>query len=170
MYIRKLRWILRTVGVGFCLTALFVVLYCCFSSCDVSPTTASSNTVSSNGSKNPAAGAARPLPSLKQFEAFWLRPLRRPLVDPPPAKPAEEQAMAPKRPPPNVRLLGIAVESGHSLAMFATPQGTVELKGIGDTLGETPNGPQVASIEDQKVVLRYLGETITVALENEKAR
>lgn len=94
---------------------------------------------------------------------LWSKALRRPLVDKPIATTQEAKKAVPSA-PPNVVLVGTMVEAGHSKAMFATTNGVLELRGIGETVGGAPGGPEVVEIESNRVVLRHRGELMTVRL------
>jgi hypothetical protein len=106
----------------------------------------------------------------KQFEAVCQKSLRHPLFDPPPKTAVVQTVAIEKKPLPNVKLVGVAVESDHSLAMFVTARGSFEIKAVGDILGDNANDPQIVSIESQQVTLKYQGDTYRVVLEGEKGR
>jgi type II secretory pathway component PulC len=110
------------------------------------------------------------MPTLAQFEPLCRRPLRRPLYDPPPkAKPAPV-VVAQKPPPLNVRLVGTALEPDHSMAMLLTSRGTIEMKAVGDKLDDTPDSAELTSIEQDRVTLRYHGQTVRLEVENKDGR
>ena len=163
----RLKTSLRIAGVGLSAAAALTVLTCLFWPMDVAAPTEESN---ARQEKSPARQSAPLRPTLKQLEAVWEKPLRRPLVDPQLPTTTTANVITPQQALPNVRLLGIALESGHSFAIFAMPQGVIELRRVGETLGEAAGGPQIASIDAQQVVIRFQGRQITVPLEDNKER
>jgi hypothetical protein len=165
MHMPRLKTNLRVAGVGLSTAAVLTAFTCLFWTVDVVSPTEESITRAEN---NAVRHVVSPHLTIKQFEPLWQKPLRRPLVDPPKPQTVISAANTVAQQPqslPNVRLLGIALEAGHSMAFFAMPQGVIELRGIGETLGDSPGGPQVASIEDQKVVIRFQGRQINMPLE-----
>jgi type II secretory pathway component PulC len=168
MQIHKLKSGLQITGLGLGLSAVLILSWCLLWPCKLSVgMAASSFSHEDNKSINKLQN---PKLSLKQFEPFWQKQIRRPLYDPPPKTATTQQAVVEKRSPPNVKLLGVAVEANHSLAMFLNSRGSIEVKGIGDILGDNGNDPQIVAIENQRVMLRYQGETLTLALEGDKGK
>lgn len=107
-------------------------------------------------------------PTFADFEPYLDRQLRRPLVDPPPA--TTTPAASPTRPAPQlqIRLVGTILEAGRSMAMLTTPAGSIEVRGIGETVGEPPADAEVLDIGLNKAVLRYRGQSVTLELEGTK--
>ena len=58
------------------------------------------------------------------------------------------------------------VEPGHSIAMFITKKGKIELKGIGEKI----DSAEVLEITTTGVSLRYHGKVIDLSLEKEKKK
>jgi hypothetical protein len=86
--------------------------------------------------------------------------LRASLLDPPIVSPDESNLPAPQsesEPPLSASLLGTILEPGHNLALFAVPLSPIQVKGVGETVGDDHSG-----VEREKVVLRYRGELITL--------
>jgi len=75
--------------------------------------------------------------------------LHRPLHDaPPPAAPPP-----PPDVPVNIRLSGTIVEPGHSRAMIELPDGSMELKNVGDEAGNA----RILKIDDGKITVESSG-------------
>jgi len=102
-------------------------------------------------------------PALPQFAKLWDKELRPPLFDPPPEPGAT--AVAPEtrqKPRPDIRLIGIAVEEGRSLAMLLGPDGKVEFLAIEETF----HGVTVRSITLDGVLLDYEGDEYILKYED----
>jgi len=112
------------------------------------------------------AAEQRDVPSLDEFVDLWGRPLRRPSADLPGGASGANGAgtAATSALPLNVNLVGTIVETGHSRAVFSTPNGAIELKGVGEIVGGLPGGPEVVEIEAKHVVLRFQGRLTTLRL------
>lgn len=110
------------------------------------------------GSAGAAVATGAPeLPPLASFESAWQKPLRRPLVDPPPAVAAE-----PVKPPrPLIRLVGTIVDDRRPRGIFLVGLNGMELRGPGEKAG----GADVVRIDDNSAVLRLNGEEFTVRRE-----
>lgn len=104
------------------------------------------------------------LPALSTFRKIWTLNLRRSLVD----TPVTTQTKNTKKPisPLAARLAGTVVESGHSIAMFITPNGGIELKGVGEKVGDA----EILGITQTGASVRYHGDVIDLTLENKKQR
>src|SRR5882724_8861719 len=90
--------------------------------------------------------------TLEAFAQVWDKPLRAPLVDPPSATQPAVAAVATTA-PANVsafRLAGTIVERGHNYALLITPDGQVDLKGV----GEKSSGADVDAVSERSVTLR----------------
>jgi general secretion pathway protein N len=100
---------------------------------------------------------ARPLAerSLSEFGEIVGRPLftatRRPYVpaDPVPVR-AEPAPAEPRRPPPNVRLIGIVIDAGKKRALLRTPE---QPRGRWVEEGETIDGWQVRRVMADAAIL-----------------
>jgi type II secretory pathway component PulC len=103
------------------------------------------------------------IPTLQQFATVWHKPLRRPLFDPPPA--AAASAAVAVQAPLNIKLLGTAIEAEESLAIFAIPPGTVEVKRVGEAIGEGAARVQVREIQGQRVILERHGRPVTLEMD-----
>lgn len=167
MKIHKLKSCLQITGLGLSVSTVLVLSWCLLWPCKLSMGLTESD---SPRGKKLINQIQTPKISLKEFEPFFQKPIRRPLFDQPTKTVPVQQAVVEKRPLPSVKLLGVAIETDHSLAMFLTSRGTIEVKGIGDIVGENGNDPQIVTIENQHVTLRYQGETLTLALEGEKGK
>ena len=101
-------------------------------------------------------------PPTAEFEPFFALRLQRPLFDPPPPAP-EPEVVEPPPPPPPVTLLATMLEGEKSQAMFSDRSGTILLKTVGDELGTGDNTAQITAINQDNVVLEYLGNQITLS-------
>ncbi len=93
--------------------------------------------------------------------------LRKPLQEAAPAAPgAGPAAKAGPRAARSltVRLIGTAIEPGHSLAMFQKPDGSIELRAEGQALDDAAGGFTVTRIEDLKVTVKVGSETRELAI------
>jgi len=102
------------------------------------------------------------LPPLEAFRPIWEIDLRRPLVDPPP--PQKPPPPAPRLPPLRLQLVGTVQESGHSMALLANPQGVIEVKRVGELLGEGRAAAEVVAIQAEQVTVRYQNQDIQLRL------
>lgn len=168
MYGPKLKTVLRITGTALSLAAVLVVAACLAWPLGISDPEV--ETAMSQAERIADQHKTVPKPSIQQFESLLKKQLRRPLIDPPTVKNAETKAVVKKRPMPRVRLLGIALEAGHSLAIFSTHKGEIELKGVGEILGDEADGPRISTIEDRRVVICYRGKEVTLDLEEEIRR
>jgi general secretion pathway protein N len=123
----------------------------------VEPGASSAESVSLANLTATAAPTARPLAerSLSDFGEIVGRPLftatRRPYVpaDPVPVR-AEPAAAEPRRPPPNVRLIGIVIDAGKKRALLRTPG---QPRGRWVEEGETIDGWQVRRVLTDAAIL-----------------
>ena len=112
--------------------------------------------------RSTAAGSepAAPDLTLASFEPVWGLDLRRPLYDPP--RPAAPGPAPGKRPAVPLQLIGTMVEDGHSVAMFTTAQGGIELLGV----GQKHEGLEVLRIAEGTVTARHAGAQVTMTVED----
>jgi hypothetical protein len=87
-----------------------------------------------------------------QFEAYWDRPLRRPLFDAPP--PAPKHVEKKPLPPIRAKLLATMIESEDSTAILKLGRGEVVFRKVGEAIGEEDSDAKVAKIEPSFVVVR----------------
>jgi hypothetical protein len=93
--------------------------------------------------------------ALASFDQIASRKLRAPLADMPAASaPAGVSAAGVQQNRAGPVLVGTI---GESLAMFRMPDGTIALKGVGDTL----DGADVVSIHQEQVEMRSNGKRVT---------
>jgi hypothetical protein len=100
----------------------------------------------------------------QELAQFCQLDLRRPLHDPPPPPPVLTPPAKPS-PPLNIRLSGTIVEPGHSQALIVMPDGTVQLKSVGEDAGNA----RIKEIGDGSITVDYLGQPtlLTVARESQ---
>ena len=102
--------------------------------------------------------------STADFEGFWDKRLQQDWTK---SSPSGRESVASKQTSPTlkVKLVGTVIEPGQSLAMFSTPAGTIALKRVGEQLGDIAPQTTLIDITSQKVVLRYQGTLVELALE-----
>jgi hypothetical protein len=116
------------------------------------------------GSKSGTDGR---LPPLASFERIWSMRLREALGTPPgpQQQSAPQPAVATTAPsadaPPPVALVGTI---GNSLAMLKTPNNSVEVCAIGETL----NGVTLVAVRPAEVDVRYMGRVIKLSKPEER--
>jgi len=121
------------------------------------PGASSSASAAPSGLTATVSSAARPLDErpLSEFAEIVSRPLftatRRPHVpaEPTPVR-AEPAAAEPRRPPPNVRLIGVVIDAGKKRALLRTPE---QPRGRWVEEGETIDGWQVRSVQADAAIL-----------------
>ena len=94
--------------------------------------------------------------------AVWRTPLRQPLQDQPTPTPTAK----PSKPPRSftTRLAGTVIEQDHSVAMFITRNGKIELKAV----GEDVDNARVLDITPDRVSLRHNGRTLDLTLKKKE--
>ena len=119
--------------------------------------------IKSSISRELSAGRAQAVVDPDELKQLCQVDLRRPLHDPPPPTPP---ALPPARPPPplNIRLSGTIIEPGHCQALIAMPDGTVQLKNIGESAGDA----RIQEIRDRSITVEYFGQStvLNVVQEN----
>ena len=117
-----------------------------------------------------------PVPSDSQVRRLAMRPLRRPLVDPPPvtktSQPkrtgsASKSKTAARTARLRWRLVGTVLEAEHSTAILIDPKGQIRVVREGEALPETPRatlvkverGQVVVTLGTRRVELRLPGES-----------
>jgi hypothetical protein len=120
------------------------------------------------GPPGPAEEAAPrrsfPAPEAEVLAAVARKPLRQPLFD-------QSQPVAPTQtttPQPTytlrVRLIGLAHEPGHSVAMLRKSDGTIELAAEGHQFNDAGSQLTVAAIEPEQVIIDSPGGRHTLQL------
>ena len=99
--------------------------------------------------------------SLSAYAAIYQRDLRRPLFD---LRPAPEVKPEPKKPQLTLRLMGTAVEPGHTYAFFRITTGQVKML----TVGQAVDGAEVLAIEEGMAKVSFDGQVVTLKVEEEK--
>ncbi len=110
----------------------------------------------------PAAKPRTPngLPPLDTFADAWVNPLRRPLKDPivgdAPATVTQQSVAVPaSMVPQSLTLVGTI---GTSLAMLREADGSIAVKGVGESIG----GAEIVAIRPSQVELRQSGQSLTL--------
>ena len=117
------------------------------------------NTFIGSTSPTPARDSGPTLSREADFAHLANLDLRRPLHDPPP--PASPPMHT--DPPLNIRLAGVVLEIGHNQALIAIPDGSVQLKGVGESVGDA----LIQDIGKDHIMVRYLGHSQIVSLSKE---
>jgi len=105
--------------------------------------------------------AAEPL-TLAALQRVCAAYRHQPLFDPTP-EPAQNTVRPPaRRALPPLRLMGIAFESGRSLAIIQLPTGGVEIRGAGETFEVAGRTVTVGAIGSERVLIEYGGKKITL--------
>lgn len=164
MHVRQMRFGLKALCGGLWLVGAIVIGWAV---CGQGPEAPEPSRPAATREAKPPATASAAVPTLDEFARVWQKPLRRPIFDPPPTAPPIATS-EPKRAPLNIKLLGTAIEPGESLAMIATPPNTLEVRGLGDTIGEGANQLEVVEIMPDRVVLRRQSERLVLEIEPRK--
>ena len=112
---------------------------------------------------------------LDEFDPLFQRSLGAPLYDsptpkqaPPPRqepKPKLRPTLPPKQPRPTdagLRVIGTVIESGKSLAIFADTNGSIQLRGEGDSIETSTGSAKIDRIELRQVSISFEDETLTL--------
>lgn len=105
-------------------------------------------------------------PRIEDFAQIWEKPLRRSLSDsmPPPDRPT---VVSNRFAPLNLQLLGTMVEPDQARALFATHRGELEVRRVGESIGNPPASAELLRIEPKAVRLRYRNQDFTLVLREE---
>jgi hypothetical protein len=152
MTVRRQRFILWSIAAIFAATGAV-----CLAVSMLLPLDAGSRRLHPAAAGGNAAPATQPVPSLEEFARVWDGPLGRSATAST-AQPASAQSSTP--PPPEFKLAGTVVERGHSYALLVTPDGRVEVRGV----GEESNGGRVMEIGKTNVTLRVDGQLVKLEL------
>ena len=88
---------------------------------------------------------------------IWNKRLRQPLYDAPPPQPIQKTL-----PPLQVALKGTIVEPGNSMAIIASPDGTIEYKKVGDPLGPPDGVAHLTEIHSDAILVERGDKTETL--------
>ncbi len=165
MNIRRTRQTLIGTGIAATAAAALVAAWGLGSPCDVHPSLPRRARLEAGDTIENADSEIAPL---DEFAKLWDLPLRRPLVDgagdATASSAAAASAAAASGALLNLSLVGTIVETGRSRAVFSTPNGGIELKGVGEIVGGLPGGPEIVEIEPRHVVVRFQGQLTTLRL------
>jgi hypothetical protein len=84
--------------------------------------------------------------------------LRRPLHDAPQAPAAPEPVQS--NPPLEIRVTGTIYEPGHCRAMIQLPDGTTQLKSVGESAGDA----RILDIQNGSVKVEYFGKSLVLTV------
>lgn len=161
MSLRRKKLLLRVLALMLLLGGALIAVWGYRGDCSI-PVTASA--ISGRPSRPAANDNHDALPELKEFEAHWNKPLRRPLFDPPPVVVPPPKKEPP--PPLNVRLVGTIIEPGKTIAMLTNARNALEFKQVGETVGSGKLLATITAIENSRVVVQYAGETLVLTMQD----
>ena len=122
---------------------------------------------SSSSIANAAGGSTASIQAAvdaNQLQQLCQLDLRRPLHDAAPVAPPPLPPTAPPV-PLNIHLSGTIVEPGHSQAIIVMPDGTEQLKNVGDEAGNA----RIDEIHDGGITVEYSGQQILLTVPKEGA-
>lgn len=115
------------------------------------------------------SGSAEPALTVQAFQAYWSRPLRRPLYDPPPPPPPAPVVVTPPPPRPiAARLLATMVEPGNSMAMLRLSTGEVVFRKLDDPIGAADADATISAIEDGVIRVKRDQQTSKLVVDGPK--
>ncbi len=100
------------------------------------------------------------MPDLGTLQRLANHDIRQRLFDPPP----KPKPVAPPKPPPNIKLLGTIINATKSQAMIVGQGGQVELKRVGDIVGEANNTAKILHIHADHITVEHEGEEIDIPI------
>jgi hypothetical protein len=106
--------------------------------------------------------STEPLVTVQDLERVAQVDLRRPLHDPPPPTPPPPPPVT-SDPPLDIQLTGTIYEPGHCRAMIQLPDGTIQLRAVGDIVGSAT----ILQIEKRQVTIEYFGKLIVLDVANQ---
>jgi hypothetical protein len=101
---------------------------------------------------------------LAQLQPLCAVELRRPLTDPPGSTQGGSGGSGQPQRPMTVRLVGLASEPGHSMAVFAKGNGAIEICPQGQSIDDAGGPVTVTKIELDKVTVQYGGQSQVLTL------
>lgn len=164
MRVRRAKWLLQAVGIGCYFAAAISLAWAFFWPCTV-PTLSIVKEGRRTADNVPRAATSSESRA-STLGSHWEKRLRAPLIDPPVAVTGESTPRdgQPQPEPWNATLLGTILEPGHNVAIIAVPPATIEVKGVGEKVGEDPFGAEIVDVLRDKVVLRRDGALITLTV------
>ncbi len=154
MKIRQIRLILWSSAVLMSAAALMLIFWAA-----MSPQTQAIAAQPSSQSPQTASSLAQATVSADDLARVAHVQLRRVLHDPPPSAPAAPAAAKPT-PPLDIRLAGTIYEPGHCKAMIQLPDGTVQLKGVGESAGNA----RITDIQQGSATVDYFGKSMVLTV------
>jgi hypothetical protein len=141
-----------------CLLGLPTVAYWSAMPLSLAPDHTAPAVPSDGVSKNagPTADVIRQVASDSRRD-IWTKRLRQPLYDAPPPQPVQKTL-----PPLQVALKGTIVEPGNSMAIIASPDGTIEYKKVGDPLGPPDGVGHLTEIHSDAILVERGDKTETL--------
>lgn len=100
---------------------------------------------------------------LKDYDAIFVRNLRKPLYDP---KPVNVVKAPPPKPQLTVDLLGTVLEDGFTYAILKNRSGKTSFVSIGEAL----DGAEVTKIEKDSATVTFHGETILLKVKGKEEK
>lgn len=100
------------------------------------------------------------VPDLNSLQRLAKRDIRQQLFDPPP----KPEPVIPPKPLPTVRLMGTIVNATNPQAMITGAGGKIELKRVGDTVGDAGNTAVIQEIHSDHIKIEHEGKTLDIAI------
>ena len=161
MRIQRIRWCLWGAGSVLYAAVAFLLAWAVFWPTEHAPRPDLTAT-----NQAPADIADPPLRRLdpQQFAALLNKRLRALLDNSNPQSPPEVRPSQAEMPDAvlGLTLRGTIVEKGHSVAVFSTVDSPVEIRGIGERVGDPGNEAEIVEVQRDQVVLRYQGDLVTL--------
>ena len=136
------------------------------------PSLVSADKATKRATRNPSKAVTTDLVASSidaaNLAAFWERPLRRPLFDPPPPppKPIEKKVL----PPIRARLLATMIEAENSTAVLKLASGEVVFRKVGQPLGTDEPNAKIARIEPGSVSVSRDGDETRLMVDGQKGK
>ncbi len=96
-------------------------------------------------------------------EPIWTIKLQLPLFESPPVQDNPNLVKRPRK--LGIRLVGTAVDSSQTTAIFRLPSGGIQVKTVGESVGKAPDTAIVREIKEGTVVVEYAKELIELRVQ-----
>lgn len=112
--------------------------------------------------RNESSSTASTIPTLASFESLWNLPTDRPPSSAPKPKPMTTADTI--TPVLSVQLVGTIIETGKSMGMFSNQTGGVEIRAVGENVGEGPMAAKILSVSAESAELQYQGKKVVLKM------
>lgn len=96
-------------------------------------------------------------------ETIWTMKLQLPLFEAPLTQDRTKRINKPRT--LGILLLGTAVDSSQKSAIFSLPNGIIQVRKVGESVGKSPNTAIVREIKEGAVVVEYAKELVTLRVQ-----